>query len=799
MNTRKTKKIKLLLFVCFILFVGDLYSQVLIQGNVKNINGDPVEFTSVQLLFDSKYHQSALTDSFGNYSMEANQDGDCELLANILGYTDVRKEFKLRNDTVINFVLQPDSIYLSEVIIIGKKNLIQVKSDRYVINIRGNIKTEGKETTDLLKQLPTINISDESINIFGKSAVIVYINDRIVRLEGQSLMSYLNSLPPDIIKSVEIMSTPPAQYDAEGNVGLIKINTDKKIQPGWKEYFKAGGIKNSYSSYMLSAYVNYTGEKMFLEGNISNGSYTYLNQSEYYCNFPDQTTATFNPKKWNYSNADIQTTLGYNFNDNSTILVDFQAPLYNKQTITDIENHTNFVNPANNHIDSIIYSDGNTIKNRYNYNTEVFFKHSFADKKSYFTASTAYLNNYTLNTRSFISLTQVDNTNLTIEDYYTEGNQNYNILTSKLDFSFPLLSWNVKTGLKLSFINTTSESKFFTVLNGLNNLEPSLHNQYNYTENIQAVYYSMEKNISNWSFKGGIRSELTNTIGKSVVIDESNENSYIDFFPSLYISRKLNNGSSIALSYAKRLERPPYQYLDPFRWYISKYDYAVGNPYLKPSDITNLELSFVLNNTFSTKLYYTGQTDKIGQYVVLDPLNIMNQIQQADNFLNVNSFGINGYKLLKLNVWLETVIQGDLYYSEYLSNREEFLNTSGIGSTLIINNTILLNKNFQFVLNMEERIPGLYNYRTMKNYFRLDVGLNYINKKKGFEVRLFAGDVFKTANPEYYYNSGGVKQVYQNYLDTRLLRLVVSWRLGNWYNKSQQSSSPSNIDEKRRL
>ncbi len=776
-----------------------LYSQITINGNLKNKDGNPVEFASIELLFDSKYDQSALTDSLGNYSMETTHKGDGELLVRILGYSPIRKDISLRNDTTINFVIQPDSVYLKEVTIRGQKNFIQAMPDGIVVNIKGNILTRGKETVDLLKQLPTVYLSNESLNIFGKSSVIVYINDRIVRLKGRTLISYLNSLPPDIIKSVKIISTPPAQYDAEGNVGIVNIITDKNILPGWKEYFRAGSTKNNYSSYILSAYLNYNGKKMFFEGNISNGEYTYLNQSVYRSYFPDQTTATFNPKKWNYSEAQVHTTFGYNFNKNSMLTFDFQAPFFNKETIDDIKNYTNFINPINNQTDSTIYSMGKTKKEINSFNTELFFKHSFADKKSSFTVNIAYLNNFTQNTRTFTSITQIKNINPTTENYSTEGNQNYNILTSKLDFSFLLLSWKVSSGVKLSFINTTSDNKFFTVQDGTSNMEPSLYSEFDYTEDVQSAYYSMEKNISKWTIQGGIRVELTSTVGKSVVTNESNNNRYINFFPSLYISHKSTNGSVISLSYASRFERPPYQYLDPFRWYISKYDYAVGNPFLKPSYIKNIELSYLPNKTFNAKLYYTGQTDKIGQYVVLDSLNILNQIQQADNFLNENSYGIDIYKLLKLNTWLETVIQGNIFYSEFLSNRKEFSDLFGVGATIIMNNTITFNKNFQLVLNLEEDIPGLYNYRTMKNYFCLDTGLNYTNNKKHFEVRLFAGDLLKTANPEYYYISGGVKQVYDNYLDTRYLRILIIWRLGNWFNKTPETPSPSNIEEKKRL
>ncbi|MGE5473197.1 MAG: outer membrane beta-barrel protein [Ignavibacteriales bacterium] len=785
-----------IVFFVILLQSNLLYSQISIKGNLKNSNRDPIEYASIQLLFDSEYNQSTLTDSSGNFSIKTFEKGEFELLINCLGYLSVRNELNIRNDTTINFVLQHDTIFLKEVTITGQEKLIQAKSDGFVINIKGNILTSGKETVEILKHLPTLSISDESLNIFGKSSVIVYINERIVRLDGRTLMSYLNSLPTDIIKSIEIISTPPAQYDAAGNVGIIRIITDKNILPGLKEYFRVGYLKNTYSSHSLSCNISHSGKKMFFEGTISNGSFTYLNQSEYRCYFPNQTINTYNPKKWNYSNAQIQATLGYNFNQKSMITLDCQVPLLNKETIDDIENYTSYINPINNHIDSTIYSKGQTTKDRNTYNTEIFFKHKFSDKKSYFTANTAYLYNNDLNIRPFSSLTQINNSKLITDNYFSKGNQNYNIFTSMLDFTFTCLNLEANAGLKLSFLKTTSDNKFFTIVK--DNEHPWMYNHFDYSEDIQSVYCSLEKKFSKWSFKSGLRAELTNTISKSIIYDGANKNSYIDFFPSLYISHKSNNGSVLTISYASRIDRPPYQYLNPFRWYISKYDYAVGNPFLKPSYFKSIELSFN-KNSFSTKIYYINQTDKIGQYVVLDSLNILNQIQQSDNFMNEYRYGINVYKFLKMNSWLETSIQGDISYSEFLSNKKEFSHLYGLGSILTINNTIILNKNFQFLINIEENIPGLYNYRSMKNYFCTDASLNYINNKYHFGVRLFVGDMFKSANPEYFYISGGVKQIYQNYNDTRYLKIVISWKPGNWFNKPPEKITPSNTDEQNRL
>jgi len=547
MKIIKSVNINRLLFLSiFIIFINPVFSQNTIKGNIKNTKGKPVEFATIQLLVDSIFNQSALSDSLGNYTINSTKNGNCEMLVDILGYSSVEKSFILKSDTTINFVLQVDTTILDEVTVTGQRNLIQSKSDRLIVNIAGNIETKGKETTQILKQLPSINLSQQSLNIFGKSSVIVYINDRIVRLSGQTLLSYLNSLPPDIIKSVEIITTPPAQYDAEGNVGIIKINTKREILPGWKELLRAGFMQNSFSSYLISAFASYTGKKVFFEGTITNANYSYLNQSHYSSYFPDETITTFNPKKWNFAVLNVNATLGYDFNKNSNIIADIQVPVCNSEIISDIENRTDYINPINYQNDSTINSNGETNKNKYTYNSEILFKHKFSNNKSYYTLDIAYLNNFTLSKRAFSSITQLNNTKSITENYYTEGNQNYNILTPKLDFSFPLFNCSVNTGYKFSLINTKSNSNFFTVINGDNFIDSTLSNKYNYNEQINALYLSVNKNFKNWSFKAGVRSEITKTISKSLVTNEEHKSNYTHFFPTLYLSRKINNANLIS-------------------------------------------------------------------------------------------------------------------------------------------------------------------------------------------------------------------------------------------------------------
>lgn len=792
---------KLVFIVLLLLYSSYSLSQYILKGNIKNITGTPIEFATVKTSVDSINNSVTLSNSLGNYYFKNVTKGNCNISISMIGYTPIKLQTYISQDTTINFILNSEIKNLQGVTVQAKNPLIQAKSDRLIINIGSNIETRGKATIDILKLLPTIHVSDKSISMAGKASVLVYINDYIIRLNGYSLLSYLNTLPTDAIKSIEIISSPPAQYDAEGNVGIIKIVMKKNIHPGWKEYLQAGYKQRTYSSYMGAAYINYVDKKFFFEGKIQGGNNTYLNQNQYYSYFPSEINTTFNPKKWQYLSSDAQVTLGYNFNANSNIIVNIQTPIFNKQTISDIKNQTDFINAKSNVTDSTILSNGVTTTKDYTYNADIFFKHLLPNKLSYFTVDAAYLNNNIYNSRPFISITQINNINYINENFNTNGSQNYNIYTSQIDFVFPLFHCTVNTGSKFSFINSTSNSMFFDVINGSNILVPSLSNQYTYKENIQAAYYSMEKNISNWSFKGGLRAELTQTNGNSFVTNQSNTNNYINLFPSIYISHDLTNKSNISINYTKRINRPPYNYLDPFKWYISKYNYAIGNPFLQPSFISNIELSYTHNNSFNAKLYYSNQINQFGQYVVLDPSNITNQIQETDNFLNLQSYGISIYKSFNQFKWLESEIQANFSYLRYLSNKQEFANAQGYGSILTLNNTIPFDtkKTLIGILNIEDDIPGIYNYRNKKNFFQLDIGFNYLIPKQRLEFRFYATDIFKTANPQYFYLSNNIKQVYQNYFDTRGVRLVIVYKLGNWFIKTNHANSPSNTEEKERL
>lgn len=675
-----------------------------------------------------------------------------------------------------------DSLYinLDEVWITAHNDFVQRKSDGFLISIAGNIETQGRETSEVLKQIPFLTVSDDVLAMYGKTSVVVYIDDRKVRLEGPTLLAYLNSLPPEIIKTVEVITTPSSEYDSNDNIGIVKITTKRNIMPGWKGNIRTGYLKNTYSSFLGSTFLNYTGNKFYSEISFMFSDFSELNTSQYSSYFQTETMNVYNPRKSKYIDCELNALLGYKINEKSTVSVDLQIPIHNSNDISDIENTAMLLNPISLQVDSTIISNGVTKKNRATFNAGLTYTWDISNE-SVLSVNVDYLSN---NIKSNRSMTSTDNY------YFTNGNMTNEIFTSQVDFMFSLLGFTVNSGYKISYVNNHSEDSITQPV--------LLGNKYIYNEMVNALYFSCDRRLGRWTVKAGLRAEYTQHTGKSASVNNIHSDNYFKIFPSIYVMREIDDANIISLSYAERVERAHFQYLDPFRWYISTYDYTEGNPYLKPSYIKNVEVNHTYKDMFSTSLYYTRQDDKIGQMVILDSTDMMNQIQKPDNFLDCNIVGLRLYTMFKVSSWYKIMFEGDLSYIQYQSNRDEFTDLDGWSGIITMSNTFSIFENMQLFCDIEDKLPGLYDYRNMENSLNISIGASYAIKKTGVQIRMLVNDVFKTANPAYSYVSGGVNQRYTNNYDTRYFRLMLVWNFGNQFNRNRETNR-SNGDEQNRL
>ena len=216
------QKINLLTFL--VLTSLNLFSQIKITGKITNLNNKPIEFAEILLLTkDSIAVKSELTNEKGSFKINIKQ-GDYVLQIRQLGKILCNKELIIKNDLDLGIIkITENKQQLQEVVITSKKKLIERKVDRLIFNVENSISASGGDAIDALKSTPNIRVQNDAISMIGKNNLAVMVDDKIIQLAGEDLINFLKTLPSDNIKSIEVITTPPAKYETEGNSGIVNI------------------------------------------------------------------------------------------------------------------------------------------------------------------------------------------------------------------------------------------------------------------------------------------------------------------------------------------------------------------------------------------------------------------------------------------------------------------------------------------------------------------------------------------------------------------------------------------------
>ena len=214
----------LLSLLLIILFQNQVFSQIKISGQIKNEKNNPVEFIEIQLQNkDSIIFKSELTNAEGKFILET-EKGEYSLIVRQLGVIYYKQNINANQDTNVGIInITEKEQQLQEVVITSKKKLIERKVDRLIFNVENSISASGGDAIDALKITPRVKVKNDNISMIGKNNMSVMVDDKLILLTGDELINFLKSIPSDNIKSIEVITTPPTKYDAEGNSGLMSI------------------------------------------------------------------------------------------------------------------------------------------------------------------------------------------------------------------------------------------------------------------------------------------------------------------------------------------------------------------------------------------------------------------------------------------------------------------------------------------------------------------------------------------------------------------------------------------------
>lgn len=691
-----------------------------------------------------------------------------------------------------SFAQKQDSLQLKtieSVTINGKKKLLlERKADRLIFNVEASVASQGMDGSETLANVPMLKVDDNlgSISIAGKSSVNVMVNGRMLNLSGTNLINYLKTIRSENIAKIEVITTPPAKYEAQGNSGLINIILKKNPNLGWSGSVNTGLNQRTYSGGNSTGSLNYQTEKLSLSlktsyadgAKRSEENYSILGASENY-------SRSLRKDMWKELTPNLN--LSYKLNKNSEIGMEY---IYaHQKSGMDIVNETR-------NLDTDLSVENLLTKTYHREKTPTHTLSAYYDlkldslgKKLSF-AGNFFKNNSDTDV-NFSTLKLSDNS---IQYVNTRSIVEPQVFSLQGDLELPFSFGTIETGLKFNQFKNATDLQYFNIIN--NQYIPDLQraNLFEYKEENYAAYFSYAKSFGeHWETKAGLRYENTQAQSFTPSTNLENKYNYGQWFPSAFVSYKKEK-NVFSLSYSRRINRPSMSNLNPFRWYENPYSYSSGNPLLKPSYINNLELGYTYNSKFSASIYYLKLKNGFGQVSYLDGLT---QIGTYLNHYDNNFYGANASYTDKFFKFWETSlsINGSLTDSKIFNIEAEAQN--GYSVSYSINNTFTINKNKTvfFFLNYSQDLP----YKNVNSYFHnfsnLISGIKVSLIEKQLQINATVTNIFaQRYRGDMYFKDNS--QHFNNYWDGRSFRLNINYTLGN--NKKKRSTKSISFEEKDR-
>lgn len=746
---------------CFALNVGYAqHSLGKINGQLVDVKQQPVGAATLSLISvnDSTKIKLASSTSNGSFVFGNVKEDSYQLIVTSLGFIkyysgEIRIDTQHMRINLPKIQLKSTGTLLNEVAVTTPKSFIEQKIDRTVVNVDALISNSGSTALEVLEKSPGVQVDENGgISLKGQKGAVVFIDDKPTYLSGSDLQNYLRSLPSSTLDKIEIMTNPPAKYDAAGNAGIINIKTKKRKIQGFNLGVNLSGRQAKNTSSNNSADFNYRKNNLNVFGTVgyvNRNSYNDINISRQYFLADGSRSGSFNQNSY-------LKRLGYGFS--STLGADFYSSEKTTLGIL-LTGLLRYPETQNSSRGILINAAGNPDSSLKSTNMEkgifkngginINFRHQFTKSGSDISANLDYLG-YSTNT----------NQDFTNDNYSTTGvltsydrsigalPSQIKIYAAKSDYTQLLKGkWKLEGGVKISQTKTDNIANYYNLINDLIVPDNNRTNHFNYQENINAAYLNINKDFQRLSVQAGIRLENTLAtglqLGNSLKADSSFKRHYTNLFPTIFILYKLDSlgNNQIKLNYGRRVDRPYYQDLNPFVTQLDKFTYYVGNPYLKPSLSDKIELGYVFNNRTGATFSYSDTKDDGNETIqIIDgmyyskPANI-GRIKTSAISLN-GSFDPTKWFNLQLNGQLSHVHAVSEFYTG-------LLNTEGT--------SVYLQGLLQFKLGSDWKMQwdGSYQSKQTSNQFvigskgRLNAGLSKKLSPRA-TVKLSVNDIFRT-------------------------------------------------------
>ncbi|WP_214071359.1 outer membrane beta-barrel protein [Mucilaginibacter sp. dw_454] len=785
------------------------------QNNTSGIHGKvfgdkhlAAEAANVILLAaDSAIIKSAPCDAAGEFSFNT-KPGKYLLLITKIGYdqslTGPYQVIQGQNLQIDDLTLTLHIPVLKEVSITAQRSYIEVKPDRVTLNVQNSIIADGNSVFEILSQSPGVHADSKgSISLIGHSNALVMLNGKPIHLTGQDLVDYLSSLPGNTVKQIELITSPSAKYDAAG-AGVINIISRKGTatgtnfsvsgNAGYGKFGKAGG----------SVAFNSQHDKLNIFGNYS---YIY-NKTDHV--FSVDRMIDFNNVKSDYDvnyNTNYQGprqtyTLGADF----AISKRHTIGVFLSGTLTDNEytknNHLAISN--NGVLDSTILTKSNLSRGIHNYGYDLNYTGKLDTTGKVLTADVAfgnvgrhsseYINNYFYNSANGVYRPDLKLQNL--------SPSTANIWSAKVDYVNPLSKTaRLEAGAKYSMVQTNNQLIFGPQEDGIYTSDPNFSSSFKYRENVNSGYINYIGKAGDFGITAGLRVEQTNTMGNgnSITMVSNVAKHYLDWFPQIELSYRIDQKQSLDLSFNRGVDRPSFQAVNPFLYYTDLYDYNKGNPMLLPQYNNRAALSYTYDK-YITTLYTSVTTNFFNfvDYIQNDSSKVSQSITQ--NFGKYSVYGLKFNVPATFTNWWDANFNLDASYQRIQAYPKH--GTLDKGTQLF---SFFSTQHFKLSETLSAEVAGDYESPTFygigmfKSDYWVRAGIAKRVLNNNGRISLDVSDIFDTHRDQSVVNYQNLDMNIYNKSETRVFRLSFTYRFGNVSLKTAARRKTGNEDEQRRV
>lgn len=572
-------------------------AQTSVEGKaVDDKSRQGIGFVTVSLLSpkDSATIAWQVADSAGTFSLPGSRNGRYLLLFSSSGYQKLYRELLLQDSlkTVLrlgDIPMTADPAQLDEVVVSGAKPAFQRLGDKLVVNITGNkLFNASANAMDILKKIPGLEVSGEgALQLSGRITPVVFIDGKPAQMSPEELQNYLAGLSPDMIASIEVITNPSSQYDAEYK-GIIDIKLKRDKTLGWKGNLGASIQQNAYRLADNNFLLTYKTKKLTYTARLGYTTGTTIRRYHAYQHLANTNIMTTNTKMLTgNNNYSYQLGLQYRIKEDQQIEVLLRS--YRMGRKLGSANTLLTTDSSAKNLVSDIHTNNNSGPVQDNYAAGLDYTGRVGKARLQVTGSLVKINN-----RQNDDIQTRDAISTHLLDYWKTALQNSILIrTAQADLSGNAGKGKWGAGARFAF-TTTKNDLHYDTLNTGNVFVPDSgrSNNFHYDEYITAGYLSYERKAQKFNYTLSLRVEHTHTIANAITQNQVTQRNYLRWLPGLSVIYAFSENKQLRLSYTRRMTRPNFAQLNPFRFYNSPLNYWIGNPYLQASTTDVLSISY---------------------------------------------------------------------------------------------------------------------------------------------------------------------------------------------------------------